>query len=174
MTVFLSRDEIRDYYADQLSMDELESYKQFGDLDIVRVFHGKLFIVYNLLRRGDSPNILAVLRIVGIRIVENNLYVDVLDLKTGKNCRIGYMPELLCGYDIFASVPSECLVTKVLKKLDNGTVLDVGLSAGLLFRHRMRPEFKNPGYMYCSGMSEFSRLFGEDGRRAFEKLEVTE
>jgi len=171
-TQFLSRDEIRDYYADQMSWDEHNVYKQFGDLSIARVFHGKLFVVYNLIRRGDSPNILAVLRVTGINIIENNLAVDILDLRTGVTCRMEYMPKLLCGYDIFGSVPSECIVSKVLKQNEQGHVIDVGLSAGILLRHRMKPEFQNPGYIYCVGMTDFGRLFGDAGRKAFEKLET--
>jgi hypothetical protein len=154
-----------------MSMDEQRHYSQFGDLSISRVFHGKLLVVYNLLNGSNVPNIITNLRVVSINLVENDIVLGFLDLKVGKICEISYMPQLLCGYDVFASVPSECMVTKVLKDAGDGHVIDTGLSAGVLLRHRVKPAFKSAGYIYCQGLADFQRLFGDDGVRAFEKLE---
>lgn len=172
MTKFLEQDRTNDYFAEQLSFDEQRHYKQFGDLSIIRVFHGKLLVVYNLLSGGRVPNILTNLKVTDIDIVNKNVVVDFLDMKTGKTCQVSYIPELLCGYDVFAMVPSKCMVTKVLKEVDSGYVLDAGLSAGLLLRHRSKPAFKNPGYVYCLGLAEFRQMFGDDAVKAFEKLEA--
>jgi len=172
MTKFLERNEISNYYAEQMSFDEQRRFEQFGDLSIVRVFHGKLLVVYNVLSGSKVPNILTNLRVTGIDIVNKDVVLDFLDLKTGKTCQVSYIPEQLCGYDVFAMVPSECMVTKILKESDAGHVLDVGLSAGLLLRHRSKPAFKNTGYVYCLGLADFHQMFGDDATRAFEKLEA--
>ena len=139
MSKILERNEISKYYIEQMSQDEQRHYAQFGDLAIVRVFHGKLLVVYNILSGSAVPNILTNLRVTGINIVNKDVVLDVLDLKVGKTCSVSYIPELLCGYDVFAMVPSECMVSKILKENADGSAMDVGLSAGLLLRHRTKP-----------------------------------
>jgi arginine repressor len=172
MAQFLSREEIQEYFIDQLPVTERTLYQQFGNLGLYRVFNGKLFVIYTLTPNKTVPTIISNLRVTAINIVEDNLTVSVLDLKTGKSCQVSYLPELLCGYDVFATIPSECMVMKVVKKNDDGSTFDAGLTAGLLLKHRMKPEFKKAGYVYCLGLSEFRRLFGEDADMAFEQLEM--
>jgi len=172
MTRFMTREEIQEHLVDQLSWDEQELYQQFIDLSLNRVFIGKIFVIYTLPMVGSVPDVISNLRVTAVNIVEGDIVVSVLDLKTGATSKISYLPELLCGYDIFASVPSECMVMKVFKKNGRGDVIDGGLTAGLLIRHRMKPEFKRTGFVYCLGLSDFKRMFGDDARRAFEKLEM--
>lgn len=171
MSEFLSREEINDYWVDQLSLDEQTKYNEFGDMALIRVFIGKLFVVYTLIHGSTIPEIITNLRVTSVNIVEGDVTLTFLDLKTGDSCKISYLPELLCGYDIFAAVPSDCLISKVLKKNRDNSTFDAGLSAGVLLRHRMKPEFLRFGYVYCIGLSDFQRLFGNVAREAFEKLE---
>jgi hypothetical protein len=162
---FLGDEQSRLDLESRIKGSDREIYQSFGHLRLMPVFDQRLIVLYKptgLTERGQhrDPDILTTLKVIDL-IVDSaspeGAGVKIEDLTTGQEQIIGYVPERLFSYDVFASIPP-LLRLRWDAKLVNGSI-QRSLAYGLLLKTKNRSDFYSARVTYAESPNDFRSLY---------------
>jgi len=158
----LDKRETTEYFERKLSGRLKAKIDSFGDRDLVKVFPGKIFVVYrqewNHTNQAIELKVLSTLQVMAICANDKGLYINFLDMRTYQTCEISYTPQLLCGYDVFAAIPGSCMVSKTVKIRRGGYTYE-DVSCTMLVKQETSPMRDSLDVTHLLGLDIFEKRF---------------
>jgi hypothetical protein len=140
-----------------------EEYEAFRTLKVDVAFVNRIFVVYKPTgltadKQHRPPQILTQIKVLDFRAASSlGAEIDIEDMTTHQTMTLGYVPQRVFGYDLFASVaPRQRLQWE--GTLVQGTVRR-SLSFMLMSKVRSRADFYSAGVTCIETPGEFRRLY---------------